>query len=239
MMNKSIIKLENVSKSYGKKVVLNNINITLDQGIITCLQGANGAGKTTMIKIICKMIKLDKGTVHYNGLEDVRYEMGYMSQSFSLYKNLTIKENLSFFARIYNVENHLIKEQIKKFKLDEYENYKVKNLSGGWKQKVSLACATLHDPKFLILDEPTAGVDPVARKELWEIITNFANNGKSILVTTHYIDEVFKADKVIFINEGQVALKQLSPNDLLAYYNIDNMEELYYRAVKGELYEKN
>ncbi len=235
----NIVEFKNVYKSYGSKVVLDDVSFNIEEGTIVCLQGANGAGKTTIIKIICDMLKANNGKVNFDSLKNLRYDIGYMSQHFSLYKNMTIKENMRFFARIYNLDFEKVNKQVKRFGLDEYINFKLKNLSGGWKQKVSLACATLHDPKLLILDEPTSGVDPVSRKEIWDIISEFTSDGMSILVTTHYIDEIFKADKVVFINNGKIVLEQLPPNKLLEHYGIDTIEELYYKAVKGEIYEKD
>ncbi|WOO87404.1 ABC transporter ATP-binding protein [Mollicutes bacterium LVI A0039] len=235
---KNVVEFKNVHKSYGKKKVLNDISFNIEQGTIVCLQGANGAGKTTIIKIICDMLKVDGGKVLFNGSTKLIDDIGYMSQHFSLYKNMTVKENMHFFARIYNLDFVMVDSQIKRFGLEEYVDYKLKNLSGGWKQKVSLACATLHNPKLLILDEPTAGVDPVSRKEIWDIISQFTTDGMSILVTTHNIDEIFKSDKVVFINNGKIVLEQLPPNKLLDYYGIETIEELYYRAVKGEVYAK-
>lgn len=229
-----IVSLENVSKIFSNKVVLNDINMTLQKGEITCLQGSSGSGKTTIIKILTSMIKPTNGKVTYKKCINPKEVIGYVSQDFTLYGDLTVKENLIFFSKIYNVDIACVNRQIKIFKLDTFEKTKANDLSGGWKQKLSIACATIFDPKILILDEPTAGVDPISRDELWDYIHTLKQNGMTILYTTHYLEEVFHADKLIFINSGSIVLKQMSPQMLLSEYKQNTMNELYYKVVSGE-----
>lgn len=228
------IECQKVTKKFGTKLVLDNVDLSIKRNSILCLQGANGAGKTTLIKLLCDLYKINSGKIIFeNKLE--KHEIGYVSQHFSLYEDLTVFENISFFATLYGLKatrNDLI-EHLKTFGLQEYIDYLGSSLSGGWKQKLSIACATVHEPTFLILDEPTAGVDPVSRKEIWAFINELRGNDTTILVTTHYMNEVMLCDEVAFLNNGKILLPVMPPEQLLAQYEYQDMEDLFYDAVQG------
>ncbi|EBF5117057.1 ABC transporter ATP-binding protein [Listeria monocytogenes] len=228
------IELKNVSKYFGKKSVLNQVNLSIHKNRILCLQGSNGAGKSTLIKLICDLYRPSSGEII---LEEQLHknQIGYLSQSFSMYEDLTVYENLAFFATLYGMkfDKKSIIEHLKNLKLDTYKDYLAGNLSGGWQQKLGLACATIHQPKLLILDEPTAGVDYVSRQEIWEYIRQLKHIGVTIIVTTHYMDEVLLCDEVAFLHEGNILLDVLPPQQMLDKYNYPNFELLFYDAIKG------
>ncbi len=206
------IVIENISKSYGEVKALNNINIEVDKGEIFGLIGPDGAGKTTLFEILTTLQNSDIGNACVDGMDvqkehrEIRNIVGYMPGRFSLYQDLSVIENLEFFARIFGttVEEgyDLIKDiwvQIEPFK----KRYAGK-LSGGMKQKLALCCALIHQPKVLFLDEPTTGVDPVSRKEFWDMLKNLKQRGITIFVSTPYMDEAFLCDRVALIQDGGI-----------------------------------
>ncbi len=218
------IEIDGLSKSFDKKVVVNNISLKVQKGAVFGFLGSNGSGKTTTIRMICGLLKPSQGTGLCLGYDiktqhgDIKNHIGYMPQKFSLYHGLTVYENLQFFANIYKVENtkQAIKEILSDLELEPYEHIKAGNLSGGWKQRLTLACSLLHKPSLLFLDEPTAGVDPKARKDFWDYLHQLSRrDGTTILVTTHYMDEAEKCTDLAYINLGQLLYsgptKQLIP----------------------------
>ena len=203
----AIIEVKNLTKKFGDFVAVDNVSFSVDSSEIFGFLGPNGSGKTTIIKILCGLLEPTSGEATIDGLdvvkdkEKIKHLIGYMSQSFSLYPDLTVMENLTFYAKIYNLQNseQLIKEISKKLEITPYFDRLTGDLSGGWKQRVAFACAVIHKPKVLFLDEPTSGIDPVARRALWDIFFEYANEGITFFVTTHYMDEAERCSNVGYI----------------------------------------
>jgi len=210
-----MIKAEGISKKFGSIIAVNNVNLQVKEGEIFGLVGPDGAGKTTLMRIICDLILSDKGVVRVNGqtarerkkAKQENMDLGYMPQRFSLYGDLTVMENLIFFGSMYKLDKKVIKERSDKIlgltNLIQYKNRFGDNLSGGMKQKLALTCALIIRPKLLILDEPTYGVDPESRKEFWKILYSLNKEGITILVSTPYMDEAELCWRVAFMNEGK------------------------------------
>ncbi|MDI9642613.1 MAG: ABC transporter ATP-binding protein [Archaeoglobales archaeon] len=203
------IKIEDLTVRFGKFVAVSNLNMKVRSGEILGLLGPNGAGKTTTIKAIL-------GFVPYEGKVEINAEkIGWMPQNAPLYLNLTVEENLRFFAEAYGVKNarQKIEELLKLVELEKFRNRLVRNLSGGMKQRCAFACAMVHEPDLLILDEPTAGVDPKLRKSFWEYFESLNKEGKTILITTHYMDEAEKCQRIVLMRGGEI-LAEGSPEDI-------------------------
>ena len=219
------IEVNNISKYYGKVEALNNVSFSVKKGEVFGLIGPDGAGKTSMYRILCSLLLPDNGTAIVNGfdvvqqMKEIRKRIGYMPGKFSLYQDLTIEENLKFFATLFNTtieENYdsikAIYSQIEKFK-----NRKAGALSGGMKQKLALCCSLIHQPSILFLDEPTTGVDPVSRKEFWEILAQLKERDITIVASTPYLDEVRSCERVAFLSEGTI--KGIgTPNEILTEF---------------------
>jgi ABC-2 type transport system ATP-binding protein len=206
--------VDGLSKHFGNVTAVDNISFKIPKGSIFGFLGPNGSGKSTTLRILCGVLHPSSGTVFVNGLnvvketEQVRQNIGYMSQRFSLYEDLTVSENLEFYGGIYGLSKAACakrkQELIDMAGLNGREKTLAGNLSGGWKQRLALGCSMIHQPKLLILDEPTAGVDPVSRRVFWQIIHNFSKEGITIIVTTHYMDEAESCDIVSFIMGGRL-----------------------------------
>lgn len=219
------LKAEKLNMLFGKFKAVENVDLELRYGEIFGLLGANGAGKTTTIKMLCRLLKPTSGKVTIlgdsseNRSREIRKKIGYMSQKFTLYDNLTVKENLEFYAGIYEIPLELRSRQIDwvvdACDLSEIKNSLVKNLPLGWKQRIAFGAAVMHDPEVIFLDEPTAGVDPLARRQMWKLIRAFAANGAVILVTTHYLDEAEFCNRMAFMASSQI-VAQGSPQELKA-----------------------
>lgn len=207
-----IINVEGLSKAFGGKPAVMDFSIQVKQGEICGFLGPNGSGKTTTIRMLCGLIKPDSGQgycLHYrlpDEIDKIRSKVGYMTQSFSLYDYLTVYENLRFFAQVFQVKNkrQRIAFVINLLGLQKYLNFRAETLSGGWKKKLSLATALLHSPQLLLLDEPTAGVDPTSRHEFWDMIINLAKQGVTILVSTHYMDEAERCNRIAYLAYGKL-----------------------------------
>lgn len=207
-----IIAVKNLSKSFNGKLAVAHIDLTVKKGEIFGFLGPNGGGKTTTIRMLCGLLTPDTCNGQCLGFDILRQathikeQVGYMTQKFSLYEELTIRENLDFMARLYNIKDHqkIIDQIIEDFNWQERKNQIVKTLSGGWKQRLALTAATLHNPQLLLLDEPTAGVDPQARREFWEHIHNLAASGTTVLVSTHYMDEAERCHRLAYISRGKI-----------------------------------
>jgi ABC-2 type transport system ATP-binding protein len=208
-----VIDVKNLCKSFDKKQVVCNVNLQVKKGEIFGFLGPNGSGKTTTIRMICGLLKPDSGDGHCLGYdivtesECIKKQVGYMTQHFSLYEDLSIRENLEFIARIYGVKNlnQVVEESVKKLGFSQQrQNQLTGTLSGGWKQRLALAASMMHNPKVLLLDEPTAGVDPKARREFWEVIHNLSGQGITTLVSTHYMDEAERCHRLAYIAYGHL-----------------------------------
>lgn len=206
-----------LTKNFGDIVAVDHLDVQVTSGTIFGLIGPDGAGKTTTMRLLCSLISPDSGTAKIGGndiIEDsekIKLDIGYMPQKFSLYEDLTVMENLIFYADIYQVSKKEREEKIEyllKFSNLEDHTYKLAGqLSGGMKQKLALSCNLIHTPKYLFLDEPTIGVDPVARRELWKILFELKDDGVTIFVSTPYMDEAERCDEVGLINSGRIVKK--------------------------------
>ena len=213
LKNDLAIDVKNLCKSFAKKQVVFDANLQVKRGEIFGFLGPNGSGKTTTIRMLCGLLKPDAGQgfcLGYDVLTEaelIKQNIGYMTQSFSLYEDLSIKENLDFIARLYKVKNRKLKvaqciEQLGFSK--QRQKQLTGELSGGWKQRLALAAAMIHDPKVLLLDEPTAGVDPKARREFWDHISHLSEKGITTLVSTHYMDEAERCHRLAYIAYGHL-----------------------------------
>jgi len=206
------IKIEQLYKSYGDIKAVNGIDLEVNEGEMFGLVGPDGAGKTTTIRILCGLLKVDSGSVEVLGSElkknkkEVQNQIGYLSQKFSLYGDLSIDENIEFFADIHNVNDFQTRrnELLAFTRLTPFRDRLAEKLSGGMKQKLALACSLIHKPKLLFLDEPTTGVDPVSRRDFWKILFDLQKEGITILMTTPYLDEAERCNRVALMNGGKI-----------------------------------
>jgi len=206
-----VIDVKGITKSFDNKIVVNNLDLKVKKGEVYGFLGPNGSGKTTFLRMLCGLLIPDSGNgtcLGYDILREqnkIKSEIGYMTQKFSLYQDLTVSENLDFISRIYRIADRKekIKKIIERMELGEYKNQAVKTLSGGWKQRLSLAACLIHEPVLLLLDEPTAGVDPRARRDFWEEIHELAGQGVTALVTTHYMDEAERCHRLAYLVHGR------------------------------------
>ena len=231
------IVVNNVTRSFGKKEVLNNISLAVEPGQIYGLIGPSGSGKTTLVKIIVGMDQPSKGNVFVLDTEtpnlNLLQKIGYMAQADALYTDLTGEENLAFFASLFKLKKDIQKKRIayaaELVNLTAHLKKKVEAYSGGMKRRLSLAVALIQDPDVLILDEPTVGIDPELRLSIWTELYRLKNAGKTILVTTHVMDEAEKCDCLAMVRDG-VILTSGSPKELKESYGITSLEEVFLKA---------
>lgn len=223
-MNDAVaIDVRGLSKSFDGKRVVRDLTLQVTRGEIFGFLGPNGSGKTTSIRMLCGLLIPDAGEGHCLGYDVIREtaqikrEVGYMTQRFSLYEDLSVRENLDFVARIYGVQNRarVVDAAIERLGLAQRREQLAGTLSGGWKQRLALAATTLHNPKLLLLDEPTAGVDPKARRDFWLAIHQLAADGITVLVSTHYMDEAERCHRLAYLSFGQI-LTQGTPSQVAA-----------------------
>jgi ABC-type multidrug transport system ATPase subunit len=218
------ISMEGLTKVYGDRTVVDDLTLSVGAGSIFGFLGPNGSGKTTTIKMLCGLVRPTAGRASVAGYNvetqslDVRRAIGYVAQGFSLYGDLTVDENLEFYARAYGVNRDRAERKqrvIDIVGIESYHDYLASALSGGWQRRLALACALIHEPSIVFLDEPTAGIDPVARRDLWDLLFRLTAEGKTFFVTTHYMDEAERCSSLAYIYEGEV-LAQGSPAQICA-----------------------
>ena len=211
-----MIKVNHLSKHFNKLLAVNNVSLHVNKGEIFGLLGPNAAGKTTVIRILCGIIKADQGEVLINNspTEQVKSIFGYVAQYFGQYEGLTVWENLEFYAQMYAVtDKERLTYLLNRYDLAQFKNTLAGALSGGYKRRLALACALAHDPLVLFLDEPTAGIDPVTRKLLWDDFYKLSAEGKTLFVTTHYMEEAQRCHQLAFISAGSLVASG-SPNEI-------------------------
>jgi len=208
------IEVKHLTKRFGRFTAVDDLSFTVRQGEIFGFLGANGAGKTTAIRMLCALLSSTSGTATVAGYdintqpEQVKARIGYMSQRFSLYEDLTVAENLSFFGGVYGLSNARLRERarwaVQMAGLKGREQSLTRELAGGWKQRLALGCAVLHEPRIVFLDEPTGGVDPLSRREFWDLIHRLSEDGVTVFVTTHYLDEAEYCNTITLLQAGRL-----------------------------------
>ena len=241
-MNHAVIKTEKLTKRFGDFIATNEITFEVFKGEIFGFLGANGAGKTTAMRMLSGLSKPTSGMATvagydvYHETEAIKKNIGYMSQKFSLYDDLTVKENITFYGGIYGLPDSALKEKtdmlIKRLGLQPQTNKLVASLPLGWKQKLAFSVAVLHEPQIVFLDEPTGGVDPVTRRQFWDLIYQAAENGITIFVTTHYMDEAEYCDRISVMVDGSIVALD-TPSKLKIKYDCLSMDEVFYKLARG------
>ncbi len=210
-----VISVRGLTKRFGAKTVVDQVDLDVKRGEIVGFLGPNGSGKTTTIRMICGLLKADEGEGTALGhdirsqSDAIKLQTGYMTQRFSFYEDLTIRENLDFVARLYDLRprRDYIDKTLRRLGLTDRQNQLAGTLSGGWKQRLALAACVMHEPRLLLLDEPTAGVDPKARREFWDEIHALADDGLTVLVSTHYMDEAERCHRIVYIAYGTIVAR--------------------------------
>lgn len=235
------IKVENLTKKFGSFTAVNKISFNTKRGEIFGFLGANGAGKSTAIKMLCGLWAPTSGHAQvagfdiYHESEKIKRRIGYMSQKFSLYQDLTARENIKFFAGIYGMSDESIEKKtetlLNLLNLKKFADIQISSIPLGWKQKLAFSVAVFHDPEIVFLDEPTGGVDPVTRREFWEMIYETAKGGTTIFVTTHYMDEAEYCDRISIMVDGRIDALG-SPNELKKEFNSSTMDEVFVKLAR-------
>ena len=242
MKEEFIIEAKELTKMFGDFTAVDHISFHVEKGEIFGFLGANGAGKTTAMKMLIGISRPTAGEAKVAGFdvsteaERIKENIGYMSQRFALYDDLTVKENIRFFGGIYGLSRKRIREKtaelIEELGLQKLAGELVGSLPLGWKQKIAFSVALLHDPKIIFLDEPTGGVDPVTRRQFWEMIYAAAARGTTIFVTTHYMDEAEYCDRVSIMVNGRIEALD-SPKNLKKEFGVDNMNKVFLKLARG------
>lgn len=237
-----VISTNKLTKRFGDFIATNAITFDVYKGEIFGFLGANGAGKTTAMKMLCGLSIPSSGEASiagfdvYKETERIKQRIGYMSQKFSLYEDLTVVENIEFFAGIYGLSNKEIKERgtqlISNLGLNDVTKKLVGTLPLGWKQKLAFSVATIHNPEIVFLDEPTGGVDPVTRRQFWDLIYDASDRGITVFVTTHYMDEAEYCHRVSIMVDGVIKALD-SPDNLKKSFHVSSMEEVFFELARG------
>lgn len=238
---KNAIEVNNLYKKFGHFTANEDLTFQVKKGEIFGFLGANGAGKTTAIRILCGLLSPTSGDVSVAGYnvakqpEEVKKRIGYMSQKFSLYEDMTVEENIRFYARIYGLSRKEIKERTDRLLdtlgMNDYRKTLIESIPIGWRQKLAFSVAVIHEPQIVFLDEPSGGVDPITRRQFWDLIYEAAHNGITVFVTTHYMDEAEYCDRVSIMVDGRIEALD-SPNGLKATYRAENMEEVFLQLAR-------
>ena len=241
--NSAAIETRGLRKVFGPLVAVDNLDLSVARGEVFGLLGPNGSGKTTTIRMLTGLLPPSGGSARVVGIdvvkapEEVRRRIGYMSQRFGLYDDLTARENLEFYAGVYGLareeRKRRIAEQLEEYSLAERARQLAGSLSGGWKQRLALACATTHSPELVFLDEPTAGVDPLARRRFWELIGQRAAAGMTILVTTHYMDEAELCHRLAFLSRGRL-IGEGTPQQITEQFGMASVEDVFIELQRRE-----
>ncbi|MCG8309089.1 MAG: ABC transporter ATP-binding protein [Cytophagales bacterium] len=236
-----VIEAENLTKKFGQFVAVDNISFQVEKGEIFGFLGANGAGKTTAMRMLCGLSKPTSGQGKVAGFdieqqpEKVKANIGYMSQKFALYEDLRVWENLRLYGGIYGIPSREINEKIHaalaQLGIENEKDTMVKSLPLGWKQKLAFSTAIFHDPKIVFLDEPTGGVDPLARRQFWELIYEAADRGITVFVTTHYMDEAEYCNRVSVMVDGKIEALD-SPKNLKKQFDAKNMDQIFHQLAR-------
>lgn len=238
---KAIVRTENLTKIFGNFTAVKDLNIEIGKGETYGLVGPNGAGKTTTIKMICGILAITQGEAFVFGRRvpshDFVHEIGYLPQDIALYMNLTVHEHLSFFGELMDLQKKEIKQREKELLsllgLVKSANQKVETLSSGMKRRLSLACSMIHNPKLLFLDEPTVGFDPQLRKSLWALFDKLKEEGRTIIITTHYLDEANRCDRVGFMING-LLIAEGNPDQIKSETYTSSLEEAFLSILERE-----
>ncbi len=240
-MSKKVIEVENLTRAFGRFKAVDNITFDVKRGEIFGFLGANGAGKTTAMKMLTGILEPTSGSGKVAGFDiktqrnKLKYKIGYMSQKFSLYEDLTLKENIRFYGGIYGLRRKEIVERTEKMVarlgLGNIENTLITEIPLGWKQKIAFSVATLHKPDIVFLDEPTSGVDPITRRQFWDLIYQAAEEGITVFVTTHYMDEAEYCDRISMMVRGKIeAMGTL--DELLTKHDAKDMDEVFLKLAR-------
>lgn len=238
----TVVKVDHLTKKFGSFIATNAISFEVKKGEIFGFLGANGAGKTTAMRMLSGLLTPSSGKASVAGFdvstqaELVKQNIGYMSQKFSLYEDLTIQENIDFYGGVYGLSRQEIKDRsndiVSKFQLENVIHKLVKTIPLGWKQKLAFALALIHKPKVVFLDEPTGGVDPITRRQFWDLIYEAAHDGVTIFITTHYMDEAEYCDRVSIMVDGLI--KALgTPSELKTSFQVDSMDAVFQLLARG------
>ncbi|HSH67936.1 MAG TPA: ABC transporter ATP-binding protein [Bacteroidia bacterium] len=241
-MSEIVIHTEKLTKRFGDFIAANEITFEVSAGEIFGFLGANGAGKTTAMRMLCGLSIPSSGDATiagfniYTQTEQIKKHIGYMSQKFSLYEDLTIRENIQFFGGIYGLSDKVLEEKtvhlIEQLGLKNQERKMVGELPLGWKQKLAFSVAILHQPKIVFLDEPTGGVDPVTRRQFWDLIYEAAANGITVFVTTHYMDEAEYCNRISMMVDGVIKALD-TPANLKQQFNAASMDDVFFELARG------
>jgi ABC-2 type transport system ATP-binding protein len=242
MDRKVVIATDKLTKRFGHFTAVNEITFVVKEGEIFGFLGANGAGKTTAMRMLCGLLIPTSGKASVAGFdvfrqtEKIKRNIGYMSQKFSLYEDLTVLENIRFYGGIYGMSNAYIKSQsdllVKQLGFESEAKNLVKSLPLGWKQKLAFSVAIFHEPKIVFLDEPTGGVDPVTRRQFWDLIYAASDRGITVFVTTHYMDEAEYCNRISMMVDGTIAALD-TPSNLKKQYSAKTIDEVFYELARG------
>jgi ABC-2 type transport system ATP-binding protein len=240
-MNGHAVDIVNLTRRFGNFTAVDNLSLTVNTGEIFGFLGANGAGKTTAIRMLCGLLEPTSGTGTVGGLdivkqyEQIKKNIGYMSQKFALYPDLTARENLEFYGSAYNIDRKTLKTRIdelsERLSLGEFIDRLSGSLPVGWRQRLALSVAIVHRPKIVFLDEPTGGVDPVFRRKFWGLLYELAEEGVTIFVTTHYMDEAEFCGRISIMHSGKL-VEIGKPHELVAKYHANNLEDMFIDLIR-------